>query len=142
MQAGGLRAPPVCCDISIGSNSGPAAVHTLLGWQRRFPMLHPLCLCVKALLSAHSLHDASTGGLSSFSQANMMMAHLLQEEKVREQGRHQKVGASLIGPPWGLTSWEDAACRMRMHCNWACVHSAIVGFGLSSFSQPNDGSPA
>eukprot|EP00891_Asterochloris_glomerata_P001086 jgi/Astpho2/1086/Aster-x0983 len=81
VQAGGLRAPPVCCDISIGSNSGPAAVHTLLGWQRRFPMLHPLCLCVKALLSAHSLHDASTGGLSSFSQANMMMAHLLQEEK-------------------------------------------------------------
>ena len=125
MQASDPRAPPVCCDISIGSDSGPAAVDTLLGWQRRFPQLHPLCLCVKAFLRARSLHDASTGGLSSFSQANMVMAHLLQEEKVREQGRQQEVClwmAALGGCPLGRCCLQDAHAQQLGR-----VHPAMSG---------------
>ena len=136
VQAGDPRAPPVCCDISIGSDSGPAAVDTLLGWQRRFPQLHPLCLCVKAFLRVRSLHDASTGGLSSFSQANMVMAHLLQEEKVREPAGSGK--SAVEWPPWGLPPGKV----LLAGCACTAGGPALLGFELSSFIQPDDGPPA
>ena len=44
--------------------------------------------------------------------------------------------------PWGSVPCKGATCWMWMHCDWAWVHPAIVGFGLSSFIQQDDGPPA
>ena len=50
---------------------------------REWPALRPLVLVLKALLKDAHLNDVSTGGLSSFTLANMVLAHLLEETEVR-----------------------------------------------------------
>ncbi len=48
-----------------------------------WPALRPLVLVIKSLLKANGLNDVSTGGLGSFALANMALAHLQEEAKVR-----------------------------------------------------------
>ena len=50
---------------------------------QEWPALRPLVLVLKALLKDAALNDVSTGGLSSFTLANMVLAHLLEETEVR-----------------------------------------------------------
>lgn len=48
-----------------------------------FPALRPLVLVLKCVLGQAGLNDASKGGLSSFALANMALASLQEDAKVR-----------------------------------------------------------
>ena len=48
--------------------------------------MKPLTLVLKAYLNAQRLNDVATGGLSSYSLCNMVIAHLQEELKVRPGG--------------------------------------------------------
>lgn len=55
---------------------------------QEWPALRPLVLVLKSLLKQKRLNDVSTGGLSSFALANMVLAHLLEETEVRTAVGH------------------------------------------------------
>lgn len=46
------------------------------------PALRPLALVLKAFLKQRGLNEAATGGLSSYSLCNMVLAHIQEELKV------------------------------------------------------------
>lgn len=50
-------------------------VHSILQ-QEDFAVLQPLVLALKSILKQNSLGDVATGGLGSWSLANMVIAHL------------------------------------------------------------------
>ena len=69
--------------------------------------MKPLTLVLKAYLNAQRLNDVATGGLSSYSLCNMVIAHLQEELKVRPMTRIQATSLAvwliLIEKPtdWG-----------------------------------------
>lgn len=48
-----------------------------------YPALRPVVLVLKCILGQAELNDASKGGLSSFALANMAVASLQEDAKVR-----------------------------------------------------------
>ncbi|KAL4428251.1 hypothetical protein ABPG75_002340 [Micractinium tetrahymenae] len=68
---GGLAA-----DISLGAENGAQAVDFVRRQVLAVPPLRPLCLAVKAFLRERGQNEVFTGGLSSYSVFNMVMAHL------------------------------------------------------------------
>ncbi|KAK9829490.1 hypothetical protein WJX72_006173 [[Myrmecia] bisecta] len=99
----GSRIPIIKCitaecvevDISIGTEAGVVAVATLRSYQEQFTALKPVCLVLKAFLRANGLHEVSHGGLSSFSLANMVIAHLQEERQAGRDDSDQ--GPMLVG---------------------------------------------
>lgn len=83
------------------------------------PALRPLALVLKAFLKQRGLNEAATGGLSSYSLCNMVLAHIQEELKVwRGVGRcgkwwvkHRAVYDTGMG---GLSSYRL--------CNMARAH--------------------
>ncbi|GFR47440.1 hypothetical protein Agub_g9163 [Astrephomene gubernaculifera] len=71
----------VCVDISVSDDSGPRAARYMVQQCRAFPPLKPLVLVLKAYLKACKLNEVNTGGLSSYSLTNMVIAHLQEELK-------------------------------------------------------------
>lgn len=67
-------------DVSINDASGVSAANFLQSWQQDYPVLRPLVLVLKSILKQSNLGDVSTGGLGSWSLANMAIAHLQAEE--------------------------------------------------------------
>ena len=53
---------------------------------QEWPALRPLVVVLKTLLKDNRLNEVSTGGLSSFALANMVLAHLLEETEARSRG--------------------------------------------------------
>ncbi|BDA45508.1 probable terminal nucleotidyltransferase 4B at N-terminal half [Coccomyxa sp. Obi] len=81
-------------DVSVNGDRGIRAAQFLIDEQARRPALRPLTLLIKAMLKVLGLGDVSQGGLGSFSVANMVIAHLQEEEKA---GRGQEnLGVSLL----------------------------------------------
>ena len=73
------------------------------------PALRPLVLVVKSLLKASGLNDVSTGGLGSFALANMVVAHLQEEQKVCTLGTPFRVAS--CGGDHVLTDPQSSAAR-------------------------------
>ncbi|GAB4814301.1 hypothetical protein N2152v2_001347 [Parachlorella kessleri] len=71
--------PGLMADISLGATNGAAAVDFVRRQVVAVPPLRPLCLVVKAFLREHGLNEVFTGGLSSYSVTNMVLAHLQRE---------------------------------------------------------------
>jgi hypothetical protein len=69
-------------DVSIASQTGPDAARYMAGMVSKYPALRPVHLVLRALLKERKLNDVATGGLSSYSLCNMVVAHLLEAEKV------------------------------------------------------------
>jgi DNA polymerase sigma len=63
-------------DISLGATNGAAAVDFVRRQVLALPPLRPLCLVAKAFLRERGLNEVFTGGLSSYSVINMVLAHL------------------------------------------------------------------
>jgi DNA polymerase sigma len=63
-------------DISLGAINGACAVRLMTAACEELPPLRPLALAVKALLKERRLNEVWTGGLSSYSLVNMVIAHL------------------------------------------------------------------
>jgi len=94
-----------------------------------WPALRPLVLVIKSLLKANGLNDVSTGGLGSFALANMALAHLQEEAKVRlgvdhvgvnrDHAQVQRAGIACIGSvrkgpvPCGTYSCSARLCLYR-----------------------------
>ena len=78
-------------DISIGVANGAAAVSMVRHAVMLLPPLRPLVLVLKALLRETKLNEVFSGGLSSYSLVNMVIAHLqcegFQAHGVAEAGR-------------------------------------------------------
>jgi non-canonical poly(A) RNA polymerase PAPD5/7 len=66
----------VTVDISLGDDSGPRAANYIVQQQRLFPPLRPLVVVLKCYLRSCGLNEVATGGLSSYSLTNMVIAHL------------------------------------------------------------------
>lgn len=73
----------VAVDISISSNTGVLAARYMSNQAVAYPPLRPLALVLKAYLRNQRLLDVATGGLSSYSLCNLIIAHLQEELKVR-----------------------------------------------------------
>ncbi|EFJ50275.1 hypothetical protein VOLCADRAFT_104084 [Volvox carteri f. nagariensis] len=71
----------VCVDVSVSDDSGPRAARYMVQQCRAFPPVKPLVLVVKTYLKACRLNEVNTGGLSSYSLTNMVIAHLQEELK-------------------------------------------------------------
>eukprot|EP00195_Chlamydomonas_chlamydogama_P017015 CAMPEP_0202894832 /NCGR_PEP_ID=MMETSP1392-20130828/4140_1 /ASSEMBLY_ACC=CAM_ASM_000868 /TAXON_ID=225041 /ORGANISM="Chlamydomonas chlamydogama, Strain SAG 11-48b" /LENGTH=516 /DNA_ID=CAMNT_0049579635 /DNA_START=427 /DNA_END=1974 /DNA_ORIENTATION=- len=69
----------VAVDISISDDTGPRAARYMQQQCRAYPPLKPLTLVLKAYLKSLGLNDVATGGLSSYSLCNMVIAHLQEE---------------------------------------------------------------
>ena len=79
---------------------------------RAFPPMKPLVLVLKAYLTATGLNDVATGGLSSYSLSNMVLAHLQEELKASVQGVGVWVcGCSIQGGLYVVVSWA-ADCQV------------------------------
>ncbi|GAX75766.1 hypothetical protein CEUSTIGMA_g3209.t1 [Chlamydomonas eustigma] len=68
--------PPIPVDISMGVANGATAVSMVRRAVLDLPPLLPLCLVIKALLRESRLNEVYSGGLSSYSIVNMIIAHL------------------------------------------------------------------
>ncbi|CAD7696149.1 unnamed protein product [Ostreobium quekettii] len=71
----------IAMDISLASNSGPAAATYMAGAVSAWPALRPVCLALKCMLKDKHLADVSQGGLSSFSLSHMVLASLMVEQQ-------------------------------------------------------------
>lgn len=71
----------VTVDISISDESGPRAARYMLQQTRVYPPLRPIVLVLKTYLKQLGLNEVNTGGLSSYSLTNMVIAHLQEELK-------------------------------------------------------------
>ncbi|KAG2500643.1 hypothetical protein HYH03_001410 [Edaphochlamys debaryana] len=71
----------ICVDVSVSDDSGPRAARYMAQQCRAYPPLKPLVLVLKAYLKACRLNEVNTGGLSSYSLTNMVIAHLQEELK-------------------------------------------------------------
>lgn len=71
----------VVVDISLGDKSGPRAANYVIEQIRGYPPLKPLVLVLKVYLKSCGLNEVATGGLSSYSLTNMVLAHLMEELK-------------------------------------------------------------
>ncbi|KXZ42112.1 hypothetical protein GPECTOR_202g374 [Gonium pectorale] len=71
----------VCVDVSMSDDSGPRAARYMVQQCRAYPPLKPLVLVLKAYLKACRLNEVNSGGLSSYSLTNMVIAHLQEELK-------------------------------------------------------------
>ncbi|KAG2438992.1 hypothetical protein HYH02_010783 [Chlamydomonas schloesseri] len=71
----------VTVDVSMSDDSGPRAARYMAQQCRAYPPLKPLVLVLKAYLKACRLNEVNTGGLSSYSLTNMVIAHLQEELK-------------------------------------------------------------
>jgi len=76
-----LRARSVQVDISISDDSGPRAARFLAQQARALPPMRALVLVLKCYLKSLGLNEVATGGLSSYSLCNMVIAHLQEELK-------------------------------------------------------------
>ncbi|KAL6771457.1 hypothetical protein ACKKBG_A26460 [Auxenochlorella protothecoides x Auxenochlorella symbiontica] len=72
--AGGLHV-----DISLGTANGAAAARYIRAQVLAMPPLRPLCLVIKALLRQKGFNQVFTGGISSYSLCNMVLAYLQSE---------------------------------------------------------------
>ena len=66
----------VAADISLGALNGAAAVELIRKQVLAVPPLRPLTLIIKALLREKGLKEVFSGGLSSYTITNMVLAHL------------------------------------------------------------------
>ncbi|GIL79163.1 hypothetical protein Vretimale_16704 [Volvox reticuliferus] len=71
----------VCVDVSVSDDSGPRAARYMVQQCRAFPPVKPLVLVLKTYLKACRLNEVNSGGLSSYSLTNMVIAHLQEELK-------------------------------------------------------------
>eukprot|EP00198_Chlamydomonas_reinhardtii_P004174 XP_001693510.1 poly(a) polymerase [Chlamydomonas reinhardtii] len=71
----------VTVDVSMSDDSGPRAARYMAQQCRAYPPLKPLVLVLKAYLKACRLNEVNSGGLSSYSLTNMVIAHLQEELK-------------------------------------------------------------
>ena len=71
----------VSVDISISDSSGTQAAQYISVQSSKYPPMRPLVLVLKSYLKAQRLNDVATGGLSSYSLCNMVVAHLQEELK-------------------------------------------------------------
>lgn len=70
---------PLEADISLGVANGAEAVHFVARQIKAMPPLRPLVLVIKAFLKEAGMNEVFTGGLSSYSLCNMVIAHLQAE---------------------------------------------------------------
>ena len=70
---------------------------------RAFTPMKALTLVLKAYLKVQRLNDVATGGLSSYSLCNMVIAHLQEELKVREAAEGRGTGMEKM---WQTRSLE------------------------------------
>eukprot|EP00798_Chlamydomonas_sp_ICE-L_P023080 gene23080-30272_t len=71
-----VGSPSLQVDISVGVANGASAVGLIQRAATLMPPLRPLCLVLKALLKESDLNEVFTGGLSSYTLVNMVIAHL------------------------------------------------------------------
>lgn len=104
------RSKPLQVDISLGVENGLQAVGLIQSLMDAIPPTRPLTLAVKALLKAKGLNETYTGGLSSYSTVNLVVAHL-QAEGYRPDALHvtQSLGGNAgAGPKVGEGSGRGA----------------------------------
>lgn len=63
-------------DVSVADDSGPTNAAFVARRLVDFPAMRPLVLLLKCLLKQRGLNDVATGGLGSFSLANMVLCYL------------------------------------------------------------------
>lgn len=66
----------LAADISLGATNGAQAVSMIRRQVLAVPPLRPLTLVVKAILRERGLAEVFSGGLSSYTLTNMVLAHL------------------------------------------------------------------
>jgi hypothetical protein len=76
-------------DLSLGVENGAAAVSFMTRQVQALPPLRPLVLVIKAMLKEAGLNEVFTGGLSSYSLVNMVVAHLQAEGMQAAPVAHQ-----------------------------------------------------
>ena len=85
----------VCVDISIADESGPRAARYIAQACRACPPAVPLALVLKSYLRSCGLNEVASGGLSSYSLTNMVLAHLAAE--LRDGRDIHDTGEALYG---------------------------------------------
>lgn len=85
-----------------------------------YPPLAPLVLVLKVYLRSCGLNEVANGGLSSFSLTNMVLAHLMDELRVRQ---HQGDGVNNRLPVYFLPLMVDlyAIQHIRLQAEVLCV---------------------
>lgn len=126
----------ICVDLCINQRSGIFSSLYFLRARQRFPMLHPLVLCIKHLLicasqRSDSASDIATllesfkGGLSSFSVQCLVLAHLHWQSTVEQSLPnlgHQLVSfLHFFG--WIFDSNYDG---IRIYEEFVCGHSLVM----------------
>jgi len=76
----------VTADVSVHDASGPRAARWVAEQCRARPALAPLAAVLKVYLRSRGLNDVATGGIGSFALVNMILAHLLEEERAAGAG--------------------------------------------------------
>eukprot|EP01023_Acetabularia_acetabulum_P025908 TRINITY_DN2469_c0_g2_i7.p1 TRINITY_DN2469_c0_g2~~TRINITY_DN2469_c0_g2_i7.p1 ORF type:complete len:466 (+),score=32.56 TRINITY_DN2469_c0_g2_i7:44-1441(+) len=79
----GAKINDVYFDISIGDDSALTRDKSIASYSKAFPQFRPLALTLKSALKQVGLLDYSSGGLSSYSVYQLLIAHLLLCQKER-----------------------------------------------------------
>ncbi|KAK9827438.1 hypothetical protein WJX74_002466 [Apatococcus lobatus] len=127
-------------DISLGTANGLSSVQ-YIGWQlSRLPAIRPLTLAIKALLRELGLNEVFSGGLSSYSVVNMVMAYLSLEGMSLAQ--HMQPGTpalpeishTISSPPaaqqdvaWRLQQTFSRPAQQDMDCDLGNVLKGFLG---------------
>jgi hypothetical protein len=136
-------------DLSLGVENGAAAVSFMTRQVRALPPLRPLVLVIKAMLKEAGLNEVFTGGLSSYSLVNMVVAHLQAESMQAAPVAHQpqRFGTGRRDSSSSSSSWSGSVIsqeQVQQHLTQiaqsAAAAAAENGGGASAGSSSSSSS--
>jgi hypothetical protein len=124
-------------DLSLGVENGAAAVSFMTRQVQALPPLRPLVLVIKAMLKEAGLNEVFTGGLSSYSLVNMVVAHLQAEGMQAAPVAHQPqcFGSSRRDSSSSSSSWSGSVIsqeQVQQHLTQLAQSAAAAAAGVGA----------